>query len=318
MPRIVISYRRSDSAAMAGRIFDQLTTHYGDDAVFMDIANIPFGIDYRNHFRDTLEQTDVLIALIGSNWLGRNDAGAIRMREETDPVRIEIETALERKISIIPVLIDGAKMPDSSELPQSFSNFAYLNAGEVSSGRDFHTHVGRVIAAIDRIVTPAAAPAAGFIAQPPRIRPARTRTSSAASNYLFAQISSTEIVRYFPVPLVVLLVCHYVVVNLLNLNIIYLWFACALVPFVSGLALFWNSGRDAGPIVILALALGLAGDIAMTISEGLYSGDPILPQTRFEWFENLQFTAVIALSFIFGHFVARMTRAFLDRRLSKS
>jgi hypothetical protein len=141
MPTIAISYRRSDSSAIAGRIFDRLTAHYGEHAVFMDIDNIPFGTDFRSHIREVLLRADVLIAVIGANWLGRKDSGAARMQEERDPVRVEIETALEGNTPIIPVLIDGAKMPASSELPASFGNFSYLNAAEVSSGRDFHAHV---------------------------------------------------------------------------------------------------------------------------------------------------------------------------------
>ena len=45
MPRIAISYRRSDSSAISGRIFDRLVAHYGKPSVFMDIDNIPFGTE---------------------------------------------------------------------------------------------------------------------------------------------------------------------------------------------------------------------------------------------------------------------------------
>jgi hypothetical protein len=311
MPKIVISYRRSDTAAMAGRIFDQLTTHYGDDAVFMDIANIPFGIDYRSHFRQTLERTDVLIALIAANWLGRSEAGVVRIQEAADPVRIEIETALERKIPIIPVLIDGAKMPDSGELPASFGDFVYLNAADVSSGRDFHTHMGRLFAAIDRIVEPAGSPDA------PLMQPLRTQVRGPFHN-AFMQILRIELAKYLLVPLVVLLVCHYIIVNLLNLNSTYLWLACALVSFASGSALLWNGNRDIGPVVIFALALGLMSVVAMTVSESLYSGDPMLPQTRFEWFNNLQFAGTIVLGFIVGYLLALPFRTLWWRKLKKS
>jgi TIR domain len=288
MPKIAISYRRSDSASMSGRIFDRLATYYGDDALFMDIDDIPFGIDFRSHFCQMLERSDVLIAVIGDNWLGRNGAGAVRMQEETDPVRVEIETALERQIPIIPVLIDGARMPGSGELPASFGNFAYLNAAEVSSGRDFRVQMERLVAAIDRIVTPGGCPNASAV----QTRRGRLEGPQAVrgSNSPFTQISHVEVVQYLVIPLVVLLVFHYVVVNSLNLNTNYLRLACVLVPLASGFALFWSGCRGAGLPVVFALALGLIGDIAMTILEGLYSGDPILPQTRFEWLNNLQFT----------------------------
>ena len=65
MPRVVISYRRSDSAAIAGRITDQLKTPFGEDSVFMDIDNIPLGVDYRVHIRGELLKSEILIVIIG-------------------------------------------------------------------------------------------------------------------------------------------------------------------------------------------------------------------------------------------------------------
>ena len=79
MPTILISYRRSDSSAIAGRIFDRLSHHYGEDSVFMDVDSIPIGIDFRNHIQDTLLRTDILLAVIGTNWLGRGADGVVRM-----------------------------------------------------------------------------------------------------------------------------------------------------------------------------------------------------------------------------------------------
>ena len=119
------------------------------------------------------------------------------------------------------------------------------------------------------------------------------------------------------VPLVLLLVAHYVVVNALDLNTEYLWLASVAVPFVFGFALFWASDRGAGPATAFAVALGLIGVAGMTISESLNSGDPILPQTRFEWRDNIQFAGAIALSFIAGQVLARALHAVLGRKLGK-
>lgn len=314
MPTIAISYRRSDTSVIAGRIFDHLTAHYGANAVFMDIDNIPYGVDFRSHIRETLLHTDILIALIGANWLARSAAGAVRMQEQTDPVRVEIETALEGNVKIIPVLIDGAKMPDSAELPASFGNFAYLHAAEVSSGRDFSVHMGRLIGAIDRTLMPAAVEADTAEASN-----AAEDTTPAASEVAKTRMPrwSEDVLRYFVAPLVVLLVAHYALVNSFDLNTDYLWLASVLVPFAAGFALFWIGGRNAGAAVAFALALGLVGVAGMTISESLYSGDPMLPQTRFEWLDNLQFAGIIALSLIAGHLVARGSRAVGQRRTAK-
>ena len=82
MPRITISYRRADSDAIAGRIRDRLARHYGDRAVFMDIDNIPFGIDFREHIKGELASNDMLVAVVGPKWLGPGKrAGTFRTHQ---------------------------------------------------------------------------------------------------------------------------------------------------------------------------------------------------------------------------------------------
>jgi hypothetical protein len=135
MPKIALSYRRQDVPAMAGRIHDQLVLHFGRDAVFMDI-DIPFGVDFRNHLDDVLKDIDVLLAIVGPNWAGPRKTGAPRIFDEADYVRLEVEAALNRKIPVVPVLIDGTPMPSSSDLPEALGAFAFRNATEVESGRD--------------------------------------------------------------------------------------------------------------------------------------------------------------------------------------
>lgn len=313
MPAILISYRRADSSAIAGRIFDRLAAHYGEELVFMDVDHIPFGIDFRAHIQETLQRTDVLIAVIGRNWLGKSTDGAARMHEKTDPVRVEIETALERKTPIIPVLVDGARMPQSADLPEEFGNFAYLNAAEVASGRDFHGHVERVIGAIDR--------AAGIAGSPHASRSTTGRTQSTADGTErkpAGKFRPAEAVRYFLVPLVLLLVAHHVIINALDLNTAYLWIASAIIPLAFGGGLFWLGGRGAAPAFAFAIALGVVAVAGMTVSQSLSSGDPIMPQTRFEWWDNVNVAALVALSFLAGHALARGARAVLRRKLAKS
>ena len=72
MPKITISYRRTGTGVIAGRIRDHLVAHYGGDAVFMDIDNIPFGKDFRSHIREAVSQSDILVVIIGRGWLGAN------------------------------------------------------------------------------------------------------------------------------------------------------------------------------------------------------------------------------------------------------
>jgi non-specific serine/threonine protein kinase len=151
-PRILLSYRRSDSAAIVGRIYDRLTARYGPGSIFLDIDSIPYATDFREHVRATLEQSDVVLAVIGPGWRGVGE-GRSRIMDDDDPVRVEVETALQRRLRVFPILVDGAAMPGERDLPSTLTPFAYLNAASVDSGRDFHHHVDRLIASIDDILT---------------------------------------------------------------------------------------------------------------------------------------------------------------------
>src|SRR5437667_7444472 len=163
MPRVLISYRRSDSAGMTGRIFDRLVAHYGKDSVFIDVDNIPFGTDFREHIRHALLGGDVLLVVIGQRWLGQSETGQSRIHDDGDPVRVEVEAALQGGIPLIPLLVDDARMPKTADLPASLQEFAFGNAVEIDSGRDFNHHMERLIRSTDGILAgrsqAAAAPA---------------------------------------------------------------------------------------------------------------------------------------------------------------
>jgi len=296
MPKIAISYRRSDTAAMSGRVFDRLAAHYGRHNVFMDIDNIPIGSDFRAHIGETLRRTDVVLAVVGAAWLGAQDDGKPRIHEENDPVRVEIETALARGAPVIPVLVDGAKMPDAASLPQSFGSFAFLNAAEVATGRDFDGQIGRLIAAIDSAAA---------------VEIDHTASIYAASKAAARSRLLLDATRYFVTPLILLLVAHFLVVVALDWNIVYLRLAAVIAPLIFGAALSWFAGRGAGTACAFALALGLVATAAMTVSESLATGDPLLPQSRLEWLDNLQFAASMALSFVAGYFAARLAHKLL-------
>lgn len=151
MPRILVSYRRADAAAIAGRIFDRLTDRYGEKSVFMDIDNIPYGIDFRTHIRRELERSQILIAVIGPHWAGEGPTGR-RIDDLADPVRVEVETALRRNTPVLPLLVDGAVMPSEDQLPTALKPLHYINAPRVDTGRDFRQHMDRVIHTIDEML----------------------------------------------------------------------------------------------------------------------------------------------------------------------
>ncbi len=131
-PRVFISYRRDDTAGHAGHLYADLVAHFGADSVFMDTETIEPGADFAERLRLEVESSDVLIALIGKQWLGR------RLREPDDYVRLEIQSALKRKLRVIPVLVQGARMPSLAELPESIGELSHRNALEISSSRWRH------------------------------------------------------------------------------------------------------------------------------------------------------------------------------------
>ena len=148
MANIVISYRRDDSKWSADRIFDRLEAHYGKGNVFMDIDSIPFGLDFREHIRETLNRCDVMIALVGPNWIGRDPSGN-HILNETDWVRIEIESALNKKIPLIPLLIDGSRMPKPEDLPDVLKNFVFRQSAALDRD-NFRAQMDKLISSIDQ------------------------------------------------------------------------------------------------------------------------------------------------------------------------
>jgi formylglycine-generating enzyme required for sulfatase activity len=163
MPRIFISYRREDSSDSAGRIYDWLVRHFGSDAVFLDV-DIPFGVDFREYLSEAVGRCDVLLAIIGPNWLDirtteGSHQGERRLDDPADFVRIEIEAALARDIPVIPVLVGRATMPREPSLPECLKKLAFRQAAEARSGRDFDDQVNRLIRGIERRSQAAASPA---------------------------------------------------------------------------------------------------------------------------------------------------------------
>src|SRR3954453_16978512 len=97
---IALSYRRQDSSPVAGRLYDRLQVEFGKGHVFMDFDSIPYGVDFRDHIRQMIEQSELVVAMIGADWLGKKGRHR-RIDEATDFVRLEIAYALERKVPVI-------------------------------------------------------------------------------------------------------------------------------------------------------------------------------------------------------------------------
>jgi hypothetical protein len=148
--RIFISYRREETAYPAGWLFDRLTYRYGGNQVFKDVDSIELGDDFVEVITRAVGSCDVLLALIGEEWLTTTDEhGRRRLDNPEDFVRLEIEAALARNVRVIPILIDGARMPRADELPASLARLVRRQALELSPARfDFDT--GRLLKVLDR------------------------------------------------------------------------------------------------------------------------------------------------------------------------
>ena len=148
--KLFINYRREDTAPYAGRLYDRLTERFGEDKVFIDIDQIGPGEDFVEVINRKVGTCDIAIVMIGPHWLSARDAsGKRRLDDEEDFVRMEIVAALQRNISVIPVLVGGAQMPRKEDLPEALRPLSRRNAIELSEIR-FRSDVNRLIEAIQR------------------------------------------------------------------------------------------------------------------------------------------------------------------------
>ncbi len=111
MARIFISYRREDSAPYAGRLHDRLVQEFGRANVFMDIDAIDPGVDFVQAIEAAVSRVDFMLCVIGPNWLLTDPSGQPRLADPHDFVALEVASALDREIRVVPVLVGGAELP---------------------------------------------------------------------------------------------------------------------------------------------------------------------------------------------------------------
>lgn len=151
MPRIFISYRRDDGGGYAGRLFDHLEKKFGKANIFMDIDSLSPGDDFVDVLHSSIGSCDVLLAVIGKNWLAVTDEkGRRRLDNAKDFVRVEIVAALDRNVYVIPVLVGGAQMPQPTQLPNKLTRLARRQAFTMPDA-GFPGAVDRLIAEIDKV-----------------------------------------------------------------------------------------------------------------------------------------------------------------------
>jgi len=142
--RIFVSYRRADTGNQAGWLADRLAGHFGRSQVVRDVDSIQLGNDFADVIAAAVTSCDVLLALIGHQWLAAAPGG-------DDYVRVEIEAALTRGVQVIPVLVDGARMPTAAELPPGLTLLAQrppLSLGAANPEGD----VSRIIQVLDQSI----------------------------------------------------------------------------------------------------------------------------------------------------------------------
>jgi hypothetical protein len=303
MAIIAISYRRSESSDIVGRIHDRLCSYYGPESVFIDINDIPLGVDFRTHIQSVLRKTKVLLVIIGQAWCGPKRDASFKIGDETDPVRVEVETAFQFKIPTIPVLVNGAVMPECSLLPPSLKELSYLNAAEVGSGQVFNSQMDRLIKGVDEALGSSSQLHDGS-------RGISGSRSEVTNGRKFVKL--LHYMKYLSACGAAIVVAHHLVIELLDLNQIFMLIASIAISLTIGVIFSLMTKPGTWGVVALAVSTGIVSVAGMIISDGLNSGQPIMPLTKFEWRETLEYCVLIAFSFYLGSWLVRI----VDRSLS--
>jgi TIR domain len=173
--QIFISYRRQESGWSARSLHARLCRDFDPNQIFMDLDAIALGEDFIEAIETTVARCDVLIAVIGHNWLtSKDEHGGRRLDNADDFVRMEIGTALKRRIRVIPVLVDGALMPRADDLPEDLKTLVRRNALAIT-GTSFEGDCQRLAGAIRQVLEKAAAEEREHLAAEQRQREEKQR-----------------------------------------------------------------------------------------------------------------------------------------------
>lgn len=149
--RIFISYRRSESEHVAGRLAEWLS-HRRNVSIFIDVDMDP-GINVRQAIDKSIRDSDVLLVVIGPKWLTVVDeTGRRRLSDAADLVAFEVATGLAHATTVVPILVDGATMPRKSELPPELGGLSGLNAISIDA-TNFRSAARRLLTVLDALPT---------------------------------------------------------------------------------------------------------------------------------------------------------------------
>ncbi|RIW15105.1 toll/interleukin-1 receptor domain-containing protein [Algoriphagus lacus] len=150
--KIFISYRREDTSGESGRLKDKLEQVFGQENIFYDVETLEVGLNFDQSIAKALDESKVLLAMIGPHWLKVTDSeGKPRILKSQDWVRKEISLALQKNLRVIPILVNGATMPDSKDLPDELQELSLKHAKEISSSR-WNYDVSELVKVLEKII----------------------------------------------------------------------------------------------------------------------------------------------------------------------
>jgi hypothetical protein len=150
--KIFLSYRRSDSGPWTRRLAVELRRHFPTDRVYRDLDSNRPAVDYVRQIEEALDESRVVVAVIGPEWLTSiGPQGQRRIDEPDDSVRLELERSLQSGIAIVPVLVGGAAMPTASQLPHSLRTLARVHAQALDPGEDWAYGFRELLATLERL-----------------------------------------------------------------------------------------------------------------------------------------------------------------------
>jgi hypothetical protein len=282
--RIFISYRRDDSRGYAGRLQGDLSRRYTEEHVFRDVE-IPPGADFGEYITGLVDKCNVVLAIIGPRWLDARDReGERRIDDPQDWVRLEIERALARDgVEVIPVLVDGARLPPREELPASLLGLRRRNAFELSDSRwdydldQLGKHLDMLLRGTSAIhLSPTGPPPTPTAVQTPAPAPAPAPEPADHTTGAVLAAAAVALLTAFPADLIARNLVDRASLDrddLVTVRDFVLEKAIffGIVGALAALAVGFLSRRSREPIVSTVLGLG-AGIIAGAVYAGAYAG----------------------------------------------
>ncbi|MEA2376125.1 MAG: hypothetical protein QOD13_32 [Thermoleophilaceae bacterium] len=300
-PKVFISYRREETAGHAGRLYDAMASQFGEPNVFMDVEMAP-GIDFVERITEVVGGCHVLLVVMGPSWATLQGAeGRARLAESRDFVRLEVETALERSdVTVIPLLVAGAHMPEPEQLPERLHGITRRNALELSDGR-WRYDVGRLENTLAQLLGVRATEPEEISVPEPESRPAIQTMVEALAVAALAGLVGGWLSRTVHVPQAAD-DAEQITRTLLQRALTWTLAGVALAAWLTvrrgdrRLAV----ARAGGGLVVGALAGVVGGAI---YSAGVYGADATGDTVR-----QLQIAAVAAIGAVLGLFVGRLWR----------